>query len=196
MVWNDTMFVDIVRSVVSYARTFEDEHNIAFFNARTSDIAQEMITSEFLSSESLSMYLQYARVGKLMMRLKELPAIVEKLSAEKEPRFRFAVTLLDDFRVNGQTSEVVLLLIHAAHQNMNNPNKDALCRSTVFYNARLYAFRQLGEIYDTLDKTAVPTFLAFMDTPVKATPNLYQSVQLVFMNKLRLVESVSGENRG
>lgn len=180
--------------MLSYAGTFEDEHNIPFVDVRTSDIPKGMIISELLILGSSSTYLRYARVGKLMVKHMELLVFLEKLSAAKKPRFGLAASLLDDFRRNGQPSEVMLELLYTAHNYINNPNKGPVLHATLFYKAGLSTWRQLRKIYDTLDKTALPTFRAFIDTPKKATPTMYQSGQLGFTDTLQLVESGSGGN--
>lgn len=68
------------------------------------------------------MYLPYICVGKLMMTHMELPACVEKLAGEKDSYRNLRFTQQDDFRLNGQYSEVVLLLVHEAHHYFNDLN--------------------------------------------------------------------------
>lgn len=130
------------------------------------------------------------------MKNNGLTALVEKLSAEKEVRTCINVTKRDDLRLNGQPSEVWLLLVHAIYHYINYPNMAPVFNGFLVCKAGLSALSQLREIYDTLDKTTVPTFRDFMEIPMKAAPTLYQSVKIEFMNTLRFVESGSGESRG
>lgn len=123
LVQKENQVVEAIDTVLSYTDTFEDDYNISFVDTRTWDTAKDMITSFLLSRESYFTYLHYERVDKLVMKHEAFPAYVEKVSAEKDLRFHLGVTHLDEFQLNGQLSEEVLLLVHGAHQYRNNPKR-------------------------------------------------------------------------
>lgn len=120
---HDTKCVEVVHTVLYYDETFQDEYFSPVNDAGTSDIATAIHSSNVLSKDIRAKYLRYARVGKLMMKQKELPAFMETMTAENDSRVSLGVTNLQDFRLATWASEVALILVHEVHHYINKPNK-------------------------------------------------------------------------
>lgn len=83
---------------------------------------------------------------------------METLTAENDSRAILYVTHLDEFLLPAKSSEVALMLIHEAHQYINNPREVPELNSALFYKAGLFLFGRLRKIYGTLDRGQVATF--------------------------------------
>lgn len=169
---NYTPFVDVIRTLISYANNYEDAHNIPIVDSQDSDTVKDIIPTYLLTRERQQTYMRYARIAKLTRRHKELPDFFKNLFAWVYLRITFLDMLRNYFRLNGKRSKVVLLLVHWAHQYINNPNKAPIFQDPYFWKADLSAFSHLREIYDAFVKTAVPPFRALMETTYKGHSNV------------------------
>lgn len=85
-----------MRNVIYYAATFQNESNIPFMHAWTSDITSNMFSSKSLHTGSSSTYLRYACVDKLMMNHGHLVTFAGKLASTKEANSFLVISHIDD----------------------------------------------------------------------------------------------------
>lgn len=113
--------------------------------------------------------------------------------AEKASSVSLDVTHLEDFHLAAHSSEVAVMLVHDAHHSINSPKTYPTFNSALFYEVKLELFWRLREIYDTLNKGNVATFVLFRYTSMNVTPSILQRVPRGFKNTLHLMESESGD---
>ena len=75
-----TTFLDILRTVISYANSFEAEYHVPFVEARTRDIQDDLVAANFIPRASVSTYRRYIHVAKLCCRYTWLPNLIESLN--------------------------------------------------------------------------------------------------------------------
>ena len=61
-------FLDVLRTVLSYAKTFDDDYNVPFIDARLKDIREDMVAASFIKDASLTKYNRFIRLAKLCRR--------------------------------------------------------------------------------------------------------------------------------
>lgn len=74
---------------------------------------------------------------------------------------------MDDFHLGAKSSDEEVILVHMAHNYVDNPGRFAAFHSALIYDAGLSLLWRLCEIYETLNSGHVATFLVFMETSVK-----------------------------
>lgn len=155
----------------------------------------DMHSSNFLGKKIRMKYLRYARVGMLMMKQRDIPLYVEILSVREDSSASLCVTHLDDFRAAAKSSEVAVMVVQAAYHYLNSPKKSLAFNYAFLYKAGILFLGPVREIYDTLDRGDVTTFVLLIDTSLQVTPSISRTVSHRFRSTLRLVESASDDER-
>lgn len=94
-----------------------------------------------------------------------------------------------------ETSEVPLMLIHAAHQYITNPVEVSVFYSALFHKAELSLVRLQCEINDTLEQRDVATVVRIRESSLTVMPTISRTESFRFRNTMRLAESGSGNDR-
>lgn len=79
VVGRDKSFLDLLAS--NYAHAFGFENHVSLLNARINDTVNDMISSNFSSSDSQSTYLRYICVTRLLLKQRPVLPILKEVSS-------------------------------------------------------------------------------------------------------------------
>lgn len=128
-------FPDTLRSLMVFTTTFEIDYRVTFVEAKTADIAQNVLVSNIVPDSSLARYMRHARIAKFVQR--------KRLSFEyyaSTAASTFGVTHLDDKRLALCSDSDAVLLFKAASVSVLNqarPKGYFPCRPFYFAADRL-----------------------------------------------------------
>lgn len=80
-----------------------------------------------------------------MIKHEEIPPYVETVSGESVSHTSIGVTHMYDFRLATQSSEVAVMIFHAAHQYSNSQNTAPVFHSVWFYKGGYHCWGVSGK---------------------------------------------------
>lgn len=93
----DTSFIDVVTSMISNANAFEaTEYRVSFLDAGVNEFVDDMMSSDFFSSDSRSTYARQIHVTRLVFKQITVLLVLEDLSEEGAGTQNLGVTHVDD----------------------------------------------------------------------------------------------------
>lgn len=137
-----------------------------FVDMRPADIVEDMNSSKFLAANSISTYICYMRVGRMMTMHQGVLLLLERLVTDASVTKTLGVTHLDDPSLDISSEQSILLMIPAADKFVKNDHKAALFHTNSFY---WHARALLGELHlrhFEHDDEKLPTFVQFLDTMI------------------------------
>lgn len=115
---SDSKFLDVLKTMLTFAKTFELEYGFPFIEAKTEDIGADLKGSNFLPRASLATCKRHIRVAKTMLRCPEALKFVQDDAPDV-----FGATHLDDKTLATSRSADTLLLLRAAQHYLQNPDR-------------------------------------------------------------------------
>lgn len=193
LVLSDTSFIDNLRTLLTFAKTFEMDYGVRFVDARTKDIADDLKAANFLSGASHSSCMRHVRVAKFMVRCPTCLQYVEKCLPET-----FGITHFDDWRLRSSIDADAVLLIQAAESYLLNPARPkGEFPVRPFYAAAKRYLNALHTVYAEVacsngSKIQLGSFSEFLKCEVPHNKATTMTVQDMFLSCLKLFQFNTG----
>lgn len=126
-------FTDLLKITVSSINAFKTKYGVRFSDARTNCVIDDMISSDFLSSDSCSTYVCHDCVTTLVLKLDAVLRLIEKLSVRCGSTGNHGMTYADDATVYRSAQRDVNPIICAAYFYVWSPMKPSRIHSVSFY---------------------------------------------------------------
>lgn len=96
IVRRDSIFTDIMQSLLNYAHAFEEYYGDPFVQARIVDIMNDSMSPCFLYTSSKAIYGRHVRLARLMLRQPEDISLLQRLRKRRAPSKKFEISHLFD----------------------------------------------------------------------------------------------------
>lgn len=126
-------FIDLLISMMSYTHAFEKEYRVRFFDDRINCVVDDIVSSNFLLSDSCSSHVRYISLTRLALKYGNLLSVQKHLSVKGVISTTFGVTLDNNGTLSHAWEEDTMLTIRAADCYMKNTGKPLPSRSLLFY---------------------------------------------------------------
>lgn len=112
--------VDMGQSILNYTRTFQLENNLSVLQARDRDITRQVAESHFIQYASISTFLCYTCIAKLLLKDTYVHTLGKRQSKEKCRGHDLDVIYFDGFRLCESNSADMKLLVMAVNSFLRN----------------------------------------------------------------------------
>lgn len=106
-------FSDFIKSLLSYIRPFKENHGMCIVAMLVIDIVVDIISSGFLAANSRATYVRYIRVGKIMIKPKEVLPLIMNLDGNAPVVKTLGITHIDYTSRYISSEEKVILMYQA-----------------------------------------------------------------------------------
>lgn len=140
-------FQNIIKTILNFAIACEKEYKEKFVAARSVNIVEETMATDFLTRMSTQFYYRFIRVAIMTLRHESILALVEGLNGDDVGSNSLGISHLDDIKIYTPTTEELPILNTAARSFVKDSNKLAPFYMTTLYTSEKKFFEELRAVF-------------------------------------------------
>lgn len=174
-----------MQSTLNYAQAIEEHYKVNFVEAHIKDIVDDVMSSNFLATNSLVTYARYIRVRKISCKKEDVLLLLVSLSSDTPVAKMLGSTHLDDPVLYISSEEEVLSMIQAADSSSKSDHRMAPFHNRAFYRHSNALLNELNAPHVKQNGEMFPSFATFLDTKFRQTEIITHSILSLFVTTMR-----------